>query len=281
MNKREIDHAFSKRPNSLIIYVFGQQNGRLRDEDVVAFNSINAAYPLNVKSLLLVVNGLPSARPDNYEGEVMLMLQDIIQLEIAADRVCFLNYIEKNDPSEREGLKNQLLKSIVELTPTEHIKIHDIHLKADEVSLLKQQIETMTRTFDENKAFFQEEIREHQQKYDQFVADQKVEADHFRRIIERQTEDAKEMRQNQEAQNQRMQDVYASQLSAMKEHMTSMQDDHRRLTKELRNKSDEEAKAVRSALDASNDEQKKLREKISELQTRRPEVVEKKSSVSE
>ncbi|CAF4980690.1 unnamed protein product, partial [Rotaria sp. Silwood1] len=86
LNKREIDHAFSKRPNSLIIYVFGHQNGRIRDEDAVSFNAINKAYPLNIKSLLLVVNSLPADRPKTYEGEVMLMLQDIIQVAVAPER---------------------------------------------------------------------------------------------------------------------------------------------------------------------------------------------------
>ncbi|CAF2597897.1 unnamed protein product [Rotaria sp. Silwood2] len=281
LNKREIDHAFSKRPNSLVIYVFGHQNGRIRDEDAVSFNAINKAYPLNIKSLLLVVNSLPADRPKTYEGEVMLMLQDIIQVPVAPERVCFLNKINNENSDERRGLKNQLLRAIVELTPTEHKKTADIRLNVDEVTFLKQQIEKMTEQFEQNKIFFQNEIQQHQKRYDDFVVQQKVESDHFRRIIERQAEDARETREAQEAQIQQMQSAHANQLSAMQQQMESMQARHERLTEELESRRGVDTSAIESALNASKEAQDELRAKIEELQNRPPEVrYESSSSVS-
>src|ERR1700722_3373665 len=44
-NKKEIDKAFQICPNAVIIYVFGNQKGRIRNEDVIAFNALNEAYP--------------------------------------------------------------------------------------------------------------------------------------------------------------------------------------------------------------------------------------------
>ena len=257
INKREIDQAFTRRPNSLIIYVFGQQNGRIRDEDVVAFNAINKAYPLNIESLLLVVNGLPASRPENYEGEVMLMLQDIIQVPVAAERVCFLNHIDRENLKERQALRKQLLSAIVELSPTEHIKAQSIHLRVDEVTMLKQQIEEMTKAFDKNKIYFENEIRQQQTRYDDLIRNQKDEADSFRRIIERQTEESKEMRQSQEAQVQQMQ-----------QQMKKMQTEHRQLTQEIATKSQAEARAMQKALEASNQAQMQLMQKMMEIQNR-------------
>ena len=266
INKREIDHAFSQRPNSLIIYVFGQQNGRIRDEDAVAFNAINKAYPLNIDSLLIVVNGLPTVRPKNYEGEVMLMLQDIIQLQVAAERVCFLNHIKRENSEERQALRKQLLNAIVELSPTEHVKAQDIHLKVDEVSMLKKQIEEMTKAFEQNKEHFKNEICEHQRRYDELITNQKTETDSLRRIIDRQTDETAEMRRKQEDQVQQMQ-----------QQMERMRVDHEQLTQTMATASKDQAQAMQAALQASQQQQHELMKQIIEIQSRPPTVIHQPS----
>ncbi|UJR17942.1 hypothetical protein I4U23_004841 [Adineta vaga] len=280
VNKCEIDHAFSKRPNSLIIYVFGQQNGRIRDEDVVAFTAINKAYPLNIKSLLLVVNGLPEDRPSNYEGEVMLMIQDIIQISVSPERVCFLNQIDRGNSKERQALKEQLLRAIVELTPTKHMKVQDIHLRVDEVAALKQQIEEMTKAFEQNKKFFQEEIRQHQKRYDEFVARQTDESDQFHRIIERQTVETKKMRESQNDQMKQMEQAHAEQLSRLEEELKDMQTEHERLENKLENKNKNEANEIKKQLQRSIEAQNELRAKLEELSNRKPEVIYQTESSS-
>ncbi|CAF3445320.1 unnamed protein product, partial [Rotaria sp. Silwood2] len=262
INKREIDHAFTQRPNSLIIYVFGQQGGRMRDEDAVAFNAINKAYPLNIQSLLLVVNGLPAVRPKDYEGEVMLMLQDIIQLQVAPERVCFLNHINRENIQERHALRKQLLNAIVELTPTEHIKAQDIHLKVDEVEMLKKQIEEMTKTFEANKIEFQHEIREHQKRYDELMENQKNETDSLRRIIERQQEEAAEARLSQEDRERELQ-----------QQMETMRADHQRLTEQLATASQEQARQLQAALQASSQQQAELMRQLMQIRSQPPQVV--------
>src|SRR5689334_8190203 len=45
-NKVEIDKAFVARPVSIILYVFGNSGGRIRDEDVIAFQALDSAYQL-------------------------------------------------------------------------------------------------------------------------------------------------------------------------------------------------------------------------------------------
>jgi hypothetical protein len=258
INKREIDHAFAQRPNSLIIYVFGQQYGRVRDEDAVAFNAINKAYPLNTESLLIVFNGLPSSRPKNYEGEVMLMLQDIIQVPISENRVCFLNHINRERIEEQQALRNQLLSSIIDLSPTKHIKVQDIRLQVDEVTMLKNQIKEMTEEFEKNKIFFEDKIREQQKLYDDLIIKQKAEADHFQHIIDEQIVENRKMKEKQVAEAQQMQ-----------EQLRKMQAEHQQLTQEMASKSHAESEAIRKALEQSNQVQAQLRQQITDLQNRR------------
>ena len=262
MNKSEIDRAFALRPNSLIIYVFGEQQGRIRNEDVVAFNAINAAYSFDTKSLLIVINGLPMNRPPNYEGEVILLLVDILEREIPEKRICFLNCINRENIEERVILRNQLLSCILDLSPKEHIKAHDIHLQVDEVAMLKAQIQEMTETFKKNQIFFEDKIREHQQRYDDLIIQQKVEAEQFQRIIDEQNEETKRMKEEQEAQ-----------VRQMEEEIRRMQEDYKRMKQEMKNKSNPEAALILQALQDSQRAQEQLRLEIARLQNTPPQVI--------
>jgi len=111
LNKQEIDKAFALRPTSIVMFVFGQQGGRICDEDVVAFNAINAAYPFQFGSLVLVVNGLPKDRPANYEGRTFRVLQKLlIGVHVDNNNLCFIDQIDRNSQNERQYLKEKLLQ---------------------------------------------------------------------------------------------------------------------------------------------------------------------------
>jgi predicted GTPase len=111
LNKKEIDKAFALRPISIVMFVFGQQGGRICDEDIVAFNAINAAYPFHPESLMLVVNGLPKNRPSNYEGLALVLLQNLLKgINVTNNKLCFLDHIDGDNPKERQYLKEKLLQ---------------------------------------------------------------------------------------------------------------------------------------------------------------------------
>lgn len=215
---------------------------------------------------MIVINGLPVIRPENYEGEVILMLQKVISVPPSTERVCFLNHININNFDERQALRNQLLQIVVELTPTEHIKTDDIHLEVDEVAKLRKQIQEMKKTFQLNKIYFEEKIREQQQRYDELVATQKSEADHFRRIIERQVEENKKTRETQKQQFETIQQAHESHLSMMKTQTETIQEEHQKLVKSMMEKSKSEIELVCSALEKSSQMQEELQKKITDLQ---------------
>jgi len=110
LNKQEIDKAFIQRPNSIILFVFGQVNGRLRAQDIVAFNAINAAYPFKQGSLLLVVNGVPKNRPSDYAEETLADLQKLLKnVNVNNNNLCFTDLINVNDANAKQILKSQLV----------------------------------------------------------------------------------------------------------------------------------------------------------------------------
>jgi hypothetical protein len=111
LTEKEIDRAFALRPNSIVIFVFGNQGGIIRKEDIVAFNAINAAYSFKHESLVFVVNGLPKKRPSKYEGRFVAFLQQFIRgVPVNAHNLCFLDHIDENNLQERQCLKEQLLQ---------------------------------------------------------------------------------------------------------------------------------------------------------------------------
>jgi hypothetical protein len=198
MNKIEIDKAFRARPTSLILYVFGAQGGRIRDEDVVAFNVLNKAYPFKLESLVMVVNGVPKDRPKNYEGEVTVFLEDII--EVPCKTLCVLDAINKSNPDERQKLKNKLLEVIIERTPKFHKKEQEIELQREEVRKAKEKIRALQEEFHRNKQMYDEEIKKQQAMYDKMFAQIRNENEQMRHLIRRQAEEIREFNNRMVAQ---------------------------------------------------------------------------------
>jgi len=113
LNKIEIDKAFEERPNSIVMFVFGHQNGRIQDEDIVAFNSINAAYSFQPESLAIIINGLVPNRMVTYDGTTLVLLQHLLKdLNILDANICFLDQVNVEDATQIEYLKEELLKVI-------------------------------------------------------------------------------------------------------------------------------------------------------------------------
>jgi hypothetical protein len=190
MNKHEIDKAFVERPTSLILYVFGEQGGRIRDEDVVAFNALNKAYLLKPESLVLIVNGVAKDRDKDYEGQVIVLLEELIKVRFQS--LCVLDKIEKNNEGEKENLKNKLLQVIVERTPRDHFKKQDIELQREEVRKAKEEIKTLQKKFQENRQTHENQIKEQQAMYDRKFSEILKENEQMRHLIERQADEQKQ-----------------------------------------------------------------------------------------
>jgi ABC-type dipeptide/oligopeptide/nickel transport system ATPase subunit len=91
-NKEEIYKAFAERPNSVVEFVFnGGAGGRIRVEDIIAFQAIHAAFTFKPESLLIIINDLPAKRPETYEGKTQVKLELILKMQDL--KVCFLNRI--------------------------------------------------------------------------------------------------------------------------------------------------------------------------------------------
>lgn len=168
-NKTEIHSAFKQQPNSIIIFIFtGGAGGRLRQEDIVAFNAIHKAYGFESKSLLMVINDLPLERPPDYEGSAILRIANI--LGIPDPHVLFLPRIDKENPSEKETLQRKLFEAFrgMRLTPKVHTKKGEIQVNTDTLQEELNRAKKQQEEFEKVIALLREDIARSQKDFENF-----------------------------------------------------------------------------------------------------------------
>ncbi|CAF4167501.1 unnamed protein product, partial [Rotaria sordida] len=163
LNKREIDVSFRQHPNAVVLYVFGANNGRIRNEDVVAFNAINTAYPLSDKSLVVVVNSVNPNRPNDYEATTRTRLSSLLKMHLP--HLCFANQI--NQPSEKKSLREQLVQTITCAMPKIHKKVQEINLQAAEISKLTKQIAEYQKQIDQHRESYRLEVEKLKKEFEE------------------------------------------------------------------------------------------------------------------
>jgi hypothetical protein len=171
LNKREIDVAFRQHPNAVVLYVFSTNNGRIRNEDVVAFNALNAAYPLGQKSLVVVINGVNPNRPNDYEAQTITLLSGLLKMHLP--HICFVNHI--NHPSEKEPLGHELVQAITSAMPKIHNKVQEIDLQAGEISKLTKQIAEFQKQIEQDREKHRLEMEKMKKEFEERERQQKAE----------------------------------------------------------------------------------------------------------
>ncbi|CAF0752145.1 unnamed protein product [Adineta steineri] len=207
LNKREIDLAFQQHPNAVVFYVFSTNHGRIKNEDVVAFNAINAAYPLSQKSLIVVVNGVNPKRPPNYDTHTVTTLTTLLKMHLPY--MCFVKQI--NEPSEQELLHQQLIQTITRAVPKVHHKEQKIDLQAAEISKLTKEIAEFQKHIEQDREKHRLEVEKLKKEFDEKERRQKAEQEEFRRKVDKEQE---ESRKKVEEQSKMLKD--AQRTSAIK-----------------------------------------------------------------
>ena len=141
-NRHEIMNALAKYPLSIVIFVFGHRNGRIADEDLVAFNAITNAYQFHPDSLLIFINGIPKNHPIDYFEKTSDLIQQLTYVK--HDQICLIQTTSSKE--SREELHQTLHEILSETRPNPHQKKGDIVLITDELSQLKAVSKHKTRS---------------------------------------------------------------------------------------------------------------------------------------
>eukprot|EP01113_Clastostelium_recurvatum_P034183 TRINITY_DN4604_c0_g1_i1.p1 TRINITY_DN4604_c0_g1~~TRINITY_DN4604_c0_g1_i1.p1 ORF type:complete len:295 (+),score=71.70 TRINITY_DN4604_c0_g1_i1:181-1065(+) len=164
-NKEEIQKAFALRPISVIVFVLNTSGGRVRDEDVVAFQALNSAYQLKPESLCIVVNQLSPRRHATYEAEVTIRLESLFRIRPL--RIAFINELDGNDEQGLAAARSSLVQVIDKCLPREHAKHHDIHLQADLIEQAKAETKALQQKLNEEMKNMKAEIDKRQKEIEE------------------------------------------------------------------------------------------------------------------
>lgn len=134
-NRTEIKDAFKRSPLSIVFFVFGEQGGRIRDEDIITFKSINNAYNFQLESLVLIVNNISEDITEPYINATSSLLQQLT--DVPEDHMIFLKRAETTDDGNEIG--EALRESIVQSTPTYYTLKKDIELAVEQIARLTRE----------------------------------------------------------------------------------------------------------------------------------------------
>eukprot|EP01113_Clastostelium_recurvatum_P025010 TRINITY_DN299_c0_g1_i2.p1 TRINITY_DN299_c0_g1~~TRINITY_DN299_c0_g1_i2.p1 ORF type:complete len:292 (+),score=70.87 TRINITY_DN299_c0_g1_i2:57-932(+) len=164
-NKREIERAFTECPTSVPLYVFDcSTGGRIRDEDVVAFQALDEAFHFDRCALGFVCNQVPTGRPRDYEGQTTLCLQRLLGF---SPRVTFVSKFEPSNKAARHQVFIQLKTLVNQCMPCDHRLQTPIELRTDKIEAMKKQVKAMQDSFNREKADLTDQINDLQHKYEE------------------------------------------------------------------------------------------------------------------
>ncbi|CAF3728753.1 unnamed protein product [Rotaria sordida] len=165
LNRREISRAFEEQKEHplVVIYVFGHQNGRIRNEDIVTFQAIHKAYTLSPDSLIIIVNGLPPDRPNTYNKKTRAALIDLLGMKL--DQICYIDHLNSVD-IHREDVRKYLIDTILNVHPRIHIKTNNINLMSDDIFELKDDLDILKIQIDNERYEHEDVIESMEREYE-------------------------------------------------------------------------------------------------------------------
>lgn len=164
-NKLQIQRAFEEMPYSIVAPVFiGGSSGRLREEDILAFNALNQAYHFEQESLLFIINDLPPSRPPFYEGQMMVKLEELFNVKDI--KVCFVNRIDADSFLQRRKLRGQLFNGLNLCTPMKHTKHGEVVLLVNRIKELQEELKHRQDALDERLKMLEGIILQQQAKFE-------------------------------------------------------------------------------------------------------------------
>ncbi|CAF1302735.1 unnamed protein product [Rotaria magnacalcarata] len=141
-NKREIKKAFKDCPYSIVLFVWGNNGGRIQNDDVITFKALYAAYQFPESSLAFVVNNLPANRPVEYDAAFVVALEDALTPQkYPIEEFIFVEQIDPQSADAKQKFERPrllLLQLIDEHQPAPQVQHQDIQLDLGQLDELRK-----------------------------------------------------------------------------------------------------------------------------------------------
>ncbi|CAF4587791.1 unnamed protein product, partial [Rotaria socialis] len=149
-NKREIVKVFEQSPISVVIFLWTPVDGRPKPDDIIAFKALKEAFKFLSKSLIFVLNNIPSNRPPTYEGRCMF----------------YLDNLNSEDNEKFSATRNRLIHFIAEHHEKEQKLQADIIVQFNELRMLREAVKKQYLEAEENKQALELQIKQITMEYE-------------------------------------------------------------------------------------------------------------------
>ena len=166
-NKREIIKAFEQSPISVVIFVWTQVGGRPQPDDIIAFKALKQAYKFSSKSLMFVLNNIPSERSPTYEERFFALLTKMLNpIPISLEDMFFLDTLNFEDNEKFSATRDRLLYFIAEHHENEQKMQADIIVQCNELRMLREALKKQYLEAEENKQALELQIKQMTKEYE-------------------------------------------------------------------------------------------------------------------
>jgi hypothetical protein len=172
-NKREVIKAFEQCPISVVMFVWTQVDGRPQPDDIIAFKALEQAYKFSSKSLMFVVNNIPSRRPPTYERRFLALLTKMLNpIPISLEDMFFLDTLNSEDNEKFNATRDRLLHFIAQHHENEQKMQADIIVQSTELRKLREALKKQYLEAEENKQALELQIKKMTEEYEAVRKDQ-------------------------------------------------------------------------------------------------------------
>jgi hypothetical protein len=166
-NKREIIKAFEQSPISVVMFVWTQVGGRPLPDDIIAFKALKEAYKFSPKSLMFVLNNIPSNRPSTYEGKFFALLTKMLNpMPISLENMFFLDTLNSEDNEKFGTTHDRLLHFIAHHHENEQKMQADIIIQSNELRMLREALKEQYLEAEKNKQELELQIKQMAEEYE-------------------------------------------------------------------------------------------------------------------
>ncbi|CAF4654371.1 unnamed protein product, partial [Rotaria socialis] len=165
-NKREIVKAFEQSPMSVVIFLWTPVNGRPQPDDIIAFKALKEAYKFPSKSLIFVLNNIPSQRPPTYEARFFALLTKMLNpMPISLEDMFCLDTLNSEDNDEFSITRGRLIHFIAEHHEKEQKLQANIIVRSNELRMLREAVKKQYLEVEENKQALELQIKQMTNEY--------------------------------------------------------------------------------------------------------------------
>jgi len=138
-NRQALTSAFGKKENHVVLFIFGNTNGRLNSDDVDAFKQLTTVYSLTAASLIVVFN--QAKKTKGWQESILTMVRELSAWKKPFKSVFIEELNEEKDEiifTDARALENRakLISAIEHCTPEPHPKKGELQFRHDQIKLV-------------------------------------------------------------------------------------------------------------------------------------------------